>query len=188
MDTGKLEITCLLREWRAGDQAALDRLAPLLDKELRRLAHGYMRRERLGATLQTTALVNEAYLKLVDYSQADWVDRSHFFAVSAKIMRRILVNRAEARAAVKRGGGAVRVDLDEIPDVSSKRDREIIALNDALNTLAAMDPRKARVIELRFFGGLSAEETAEVLKISWQTVARDWRMARAWLMKELGGS
>jgi RNA polymerase sigma-70 factor (ECF subfamily) len=188
VDCGKLEITRLLREWRAGNEAALDRLAPLLDGELRRLARGYMRRERPGATLQTTALVNEAYLKLVDYRDADWVDRSHFFAVSAKIMRRILVNRAEARAALKRGGRAVRVDLDEIPDVSSKRDRELIAVNDALNALAEIDARKARVVELRFFGGLSVEETAEVLKISWQTVARDWRTARAWLMKELGAS
>jgi RNA polymerase sigma factor (TIGR02999 family) len=183
----KAEITRWLREWRGGNEAALERLAPILDKELHRLARGYMRRERAGHTLQTTALVNEAYLKLVDYRVADWVDRSHFFAVSAQIMRRILINRAHARASAKRGGHAVRVNLDEIPDVSSKRDREMLALDDALNTLAVMDARKAKVIELRYFGGLSVEETAEVLKISWQTVARDWRLARAWLMKELGG-
>jgi RNA polymerase sigma factor (TIGR02999 family) len=129
--------------------------------------------------------VNEAYLRLIDYKAVDWVDRCHFFAVSAQIMRRILVNRAMARGALKRGGRAIRVNLDEIPDVSSKRDREMVALDDALNILAAVDPRKARVIELRFFGGLTVEETAEVLKISPESVKRDWRMARAWLMKEL---
>jgi RNA polymerase sigma factor (TIGR02999 family) len=144
-----------------------------------------MHRERDGHTLQTTALVNEAYLRLVDVTHVDWQDRAHFFAVSAQMMRRILVDAARARASSKRGGQAVRAELDEIPDLSSGRDREIVAIDDALEALAALDPRKARVIELRFFGGLSVEETAEVLKISPQSVLRDWKLAKAWLMREL---
>jgi RNA polymerase sigma factor (TIGR02999 family) len=185
------EITVLLRAWGSGDPAALDRLTPLVYDELHRLARHYMRKERAGNTLQTTALVNEAYLRLVDAKGAGWHDRVHFFAVSAQIMRRILVDAARARSSFKRGGGARRVehssafDLDAIPDVSSGRDRELVAIDDALNTLAGMDPRKARVIELRFFGGLSVEETAEVLKISPQSVMRDWKLAKAWLTREL---
>jgi RNA polymerase sigma factor (TIGR02999 family) len=185
------EITVLLRAWGNGDQEALDRLAPLVYDELHRLARRYMRNERAGNTLQTTALVNEAYLRLVEAEGAGWHDRVHFFAVSAQIMRRILVDAARARSSFKRGGRLRRVehsnafDLDALPDVASGRDRELVAIDDALNTLAGMDPRKARVIELRFFGGLSVEETAEVLKISPQSVMRDWKLAKAWLMREL---
>jgi RNA polymerase sigma-70 factor, ECF subfamily len=185
------EITVLLRAWNRGDTAALNQLTPLVYEELRRLARRYMRNERLGNSLQTTALVNEAYLRLVDAQRVGWQDRVHFFAVSAQIMRRILVDAARARASAKRGGQVKRVNhssafnLDEIPDVSSGRDRELVAIDDALKTLAEMDPRKARVIEMRFFGGLSVEETAEVLKISPQSVMRDWKLAKAWLMREL---
>jgi RNA polymerase sigma factor (TIGR02999 family) len=186
------EITALLKAWGSGDAAALDQLTPLVYEELRRLARRYMRNERAGNTLQTTALVNEAYLRLVDAKRVGWQDRAHFFAVSAQMMRRILVDAARARGSAKRGGQAKRVNhsnsfnLDEIPDVSTGRDRELVAIDDALNTLAEMDPRKARVIELRFFGGLSVEETAEILKISPQTVMRDWKLAKAWLTRELG--
>jgi RNA polymerase sigma factor (TIGR02999 family) len=185
------EITVLLKAWASGDTAALDQLTPLVYNELRRLARRYMRNERAGNTLQTTALVNEAYLRLVDAKRVAWQDRVHFFAVSAQMMRRILVDAARARGSAKRGGQVKRVNhstafnLDEIPDVSTGRDRELVAIDDALNTLAEMDPRKARVIELRFFGGLSVEETAEVLKISPQSVMRDWKLAKAWLTREL---
>ena len=185
------EITELLKAWGSGDAAALDQLTPLVYDELRRLARRYMRNERAGNTLQTTALVNEAYLRLVDAKRVAWQDRVHFFAVSAQMMRRILVDAARARGSAKRGGQVKRVNhsnafnLDEIPDVSTGRDRELVAIDDALNTLAEMDPRKARVIELRFFGGLSVEETAEVLKISPQSVMRDWKLAKAWLTREL---
>jgi len=179
------EITRLLRAWGAGDQEALDQLAPLVYNELRRIARGHMRRENPGHTLQTTALVNEAYLRLVDVANIGWQDRAHFFAVSAQVMRRILVSSARARVAGKRGGGMPRANLDEIPDISSGRDRELVAVDDALKLLVEMDPRKARVIELRFFGGLSVEETAAVLKISPQSVMRDWKIAKAWLMREL---
>jgi len=174
----------------SGDAAALDQLTPLVYEELRRLARRYMRNERAGNTLQTTALVNEAYLRLVDAQRVCWHDRVHFFAVSAQMMRRI-VDAARARGSAKRGGQMKRVNhstafnLDEIPDVSTGRDRELVAIDDALNTLAEMDPRKARVIELRFFGGLSVEATAEVLKISPQSVMRDWKLAKAWLTREL---
>src|ERR1700693_2217006 len=182
------EITVLLKAWGSGDAAALDRLTPLVYDELRRLARRYMRNERAGNTLQTTALVNEAYLRLVDAKRVAWQDRVHFFAVSAQMMRRILVDAARARGSAKRGGQVKRVNhssafnLDEIPDVSTGRDRELVAIDDAL---AEMDPRKARVIELRFFGGLSVEETAEILKISPQSVMRDWKLAKAWLTREL---
>jgi RNA polymerase sigma factor (TIGR02999 family) len=185
------EITVLLKAWGSGDVAALNQLTPLVYEELRRLARRYMRHERAGNTLQTTALVNEAYLRLVDANSVGWQDRAHFFAVSAQMMRRILVDAARARASAKRGGHVKRVNhssafnLDEIPDVSSVRDREVVAIDDALRVFAEMDPRKARVIELRFFGGLSVEETAEVLKISPQSVMRDWKLAKAWLMREL---
>jgi RNA polymerase sigma factor (TIGR02999 family) len=185
------EITELLKAWGSGDAAALDQLTPLVYDELRRLALRYMRNERAGNTLQTTALVNEAYLRLVDAKRVAWQDRVHFFAVSAQMMRRILVDAARARGSAKRGGQVKRVNhstafnLDEIPDVSTGRDRELVAIDDALNTLAEMDPRKARVIELRFFGGLSVEETGEILKISPQSVMRDWKLAKAWLTREL---
>jgi RNA polymerase sigma factor (TIGR02999 family) len=185
------EITELLKAWGSGDPAALDQLTPLVYDELRRLARRYMRNERAGNTLQTTALVNEAYLRLVDAKRVAWQDRVHFFAVSAQMMRRILVDAARARGSAKRGGQMKRVNhstafnLDEIPDVSKGRDRELVAIDDALNTLAEMDPRKARVIELRFFGGLSVEEAAEILKISPQSVMRDWKLAKAWLTREL---
>jgi len=155
------------------------------------MARRYMRRERAGNTIQTTALVNEAYLRIVDVKNVNWQDRVHFFALSAQMMRRILVDAARARASAKRGGQVKRVNhssafnLDEIPDVGIGRDRELVAIDDALNTLAQIDPRKSRVIELRFFGGLSVEETAEVLRISPQSVMRDWKLAKAWLIREL---
>ena len=182
-----MEVTRLLRAWGGGDQAAMDQLAPLVYEELHRMAKGYMRRERPGQTLQTTALVHEAYLRLVDVTNVRWQDRAHFFAISAQMMRRILVDMARARTSVKRGGHVPRVNLDEIPEISSGRARELIAIDEALNILAGLDPRKARVIELRFFGGLSVEETAEVLKISPQSVMRDWKLAKAFLKRELNG-
>jgi len=188
---GSSEISGLLRAWGGGDPAALDRLTPLVYDELRRLARRYMRNERAGNTLQTTALVNEAYLRLVDITNVGWKDRIHFFAVSSQMMRRILVDAARARASAKRGGQVKRVDhssavnLDQIADLGSNRGAELIALDDALEALAQIDPRKVQVIELRFFGGLSVEEAAEVLKISPQSVLRDWKLAKAWLMREL---
>jgi RNA polymerase sigma factor (TIGR02999 family) len=183
------EVTAFLKAWRAGEDAALNRLTPTVYDELRRIARRHMRSERAGNTLQATALVNEAYLRLVDAKNVDWRDRAHFFAVCAQIMRRILVDAARARGSAKRGGQVKRVDhssafnLDEIAIVG--RDRQLVEIDDALKTLAEMDPRKARVIELRFFGGLSVEETAEVLKISEQSVMRDWKLAKAWLLREL---
>jgi RNA polymerase sigma factor (TIGR02999 family) len=181
------ETTQLLRAWANGDREALEKLTPRVYKELRRIAGHLMRDERPGRTIQTTALVHEAYLKLIDVTRVDWQHRAHFFAVSAQIMRRILLDRARRRVAAKRGGAAVRLNLDEAPDVGAGRAREIIQLDDALNSLANIDPRKAQVIEFRFFAGLSVEETAEVLKVSPATVLRDWRLARAWLLNELGG-
>lgn len=185
------EITGLLRAWNAGDQAALDRLTALVYEELHRLARIYMKRERAGNSLQTTALVNEAYLRLVDIAGVHWKDRVHFFALSAQLMRRILVDAARARKAAKRGGRVQKVthssavNLDEIADASSRRGNELIAVDEALAALAQIDSRKARVIELRFFGGLSVEESAEVLEVSPQTVMRDWKLAKAWLTREL---
>ena len=178
--------TQLLRAWAGGDQDALEQLTPRVYDELRRIAGHFMQNERPGRTIQTTALVHEAYLKLINVTNVDWQHRAHFFAVSAQIMRRILLDRARRRVAVKRGGQTPRVNLDELPDIGSGRARELIALDDSLNALAKVDPRKARVIELRFFGGLSVEETAEVLKVSSETVLRDWRLARSWLLGELG--
>ena len=180
------ETTQLLRAWAGGDPGALEQLTPRVYDELRRIAGHFMRDERPGRTIQTTALVHEAYLKLIDVTNVDWQHRAHFFAVSAQIMRHILLDRARRRVAAKRGGAAPRVNLDEVPDIGSGRARELIALDDALNALAKVDPRKARVVELRFFAGLSVEETAEVLKVSSDTVKRDWRLARAWLLAELG--
>jgi RNA polymerase sigma factor (TIGR02999 family) len=182
-----LETTQLLRAWSNGDEAALAQLTPRVYDQLRRIAGHHMQNEQPGRTIQTTALVHEAYLKLIDAKNVDWRDRAHFFAVSSQIMRRILLDRARRRTAAKRGGNFPRVNLDEIPDLSSGRASELIALDDALNRLAEFDARKARVVELRFFGGLSAEETALVLKISSETVLRDWKLARAWLLDALGG-
>jgi RNA polymerase sigma factor (TIGR02999 family) len=180
------DITRLLKAWGGGDPAALEQLVPLVYRELRRLARRRMRAENPGGTLQTTALVNEAYIRLVGVTNMAWQDRAHFFAVSAQIMRRILVDAARSRVSARRGGAAPRLNLDEDMDASPQRARELIALDDSLNALAQMDSRKARVIELRFFGGLSVEETAEVLKISPQSVMRDWKLAKAWLSREMG--
>ena len=181
------EITQLLQAWGAGDGQALEHLTPLVYAELRRIARGHMRRERQGNnTLQTTALVNEAYVRLVDVAGVRWQDRAHFFAISAQMMRRILVDAARARGSAKRGGPAPRVTLDEGMIVSPVRDRQLLALDDALERLSQFDERKAKVIELRFFGGLSVEETAEVLQISPQSVMRDWKLAKAWLARDIG--
>jgi RNA polymerase sigma factor (TIGR02999 family) len=179
------EVTQLLVAWSHGDQAALDRLIPLVAAELHRLAHRYVRREPAGQTLETTALVNEAYLRLIDASQIEWHDRAHFFAVSATLMRRILVDHARARAYRKRGGGVVRVALDEERVVAAQPAANVVALDEALETLAAFDPQGARIVELRFFGGLSVDETAEVLGVSPRTVDRDWAAARLWLRRRL---
>lgn len=181
------EVTQLLQAWGEGDQAALDRLMPLVYQELRRIAKHHMARERPGHTLQTTALVNEVYLRLVDERKVSWQDRAHFFAICARTMRRILVDFARSRLYQKRGGGEERVSLDESLIVVGGPGHHLLALDDALTHLAAHDPRKSQVVELRFFGGLSVEETAEALKISPETVMRDWKMAKAWLYRELGG-
>lgn len=178
------DVTELLVSWSGGDRSALDQLAPIVYEELRRQARALMARERPGHTLQTTALVNEAYLRLVDCNRMRWQDRAHFFAVSAQMMRRVLVDYAR-RQNLKRGGGLKRVSLDEAADIGIDRAAEFVAIDDALNTLAEIDPRKASVVELRFFGGLSVEETADVLKLAPITVIRDWNMARAWLYREL---
>ena len=180
------ELSSLLRAWSNGDGSALDKLIPLVSDELHRLAHRYMARERAGHnTLQTTALVNEAYLRLIDADQVHWQDRAHFFAIAAKLMRRILVDFARTRGYQKRGGNVRKVTLDEALVVSPEPDEELVRLDDALNALAEFDARKARVVELRYFGGLSVEETAEVLKVASITVMRDWNMAKLWLLKEL---
>lgn len=179
------EITAVLRAWGHGDPEALNRLTPVVYEELKRIAIGYMRRESVESSLQPTALVHEAYLKLVDTSFVDWRDRTHFFAVAARMMRRILVDAARTREAEKRGGGAIRVELNESLDGRALESRQMVRLNDALDALAAFDARKAEVVELRFFGGLSVDETAEALKISPQSVMRDWKLARAWLAREL---
>ena len=179
------EITGLLQAWRSGDQAALNELVPLVYAELHRLAHLYMVRERSGHTLQTSALVNEAYVHLIDASGVDWHDRAHFFAVSAKIMRQVLMQYARGRHARKRGGTAIKVEFDDAFVPSPKRDADLIALDDALSALAKTDPREASIVELRFFGGLSEEETAHVLGISDRTVRREWDHAKVWLLREL---
>jgi len=183
-----VEITRLLRAWRSGDQTAFDRLATLIYAELRRIARGHMVHERPDHTLQATALVHEAYLHLMDVHDIEWQDRAHFFAVAAQMMRRILIDRARAAAAEKRGGFRGRIHVDDVPEPAAWRPSDLIALDDALTTMAQMDPRKAKIIELRFFAGLSVEETAEVLNISPQTVMRDWKLSRAWLERELGKS
>ena len=181
------ETTRLLRAWANGDQEALGKLTPRVYDELRRIARHLMHGEQPGRTIQTTELIHDAYIKLIDVSNVDWQQRAHFFAIAAQIMRHILLDRARRRVAGKRGGGAVRLNLDEAPELGSSRSREVIRLDDALNALARIDQRKAQVIELRFYAGLSVQETAEVLKVSSDTVLRDWRLARAWLLKEIGG-
>jgi RNA polymerase sigma-70 factor (ECF subfamily) len=184
------EVSKLLHAWRDGDKAALDKLMPLVYGELHRLAHRYMTRERAGRTLQTTALVNEAYLRLVDLKQIQWQDRAHFFAIAASFMRRILVDFARSRGYQKRGGDADKVSLNESLFVSPEPGAELIRIDEALGALAEFDARKARVVELRFFGGMTEDETAEVLHVSRETVKRDWRLAKNWLLCELtnGGS
>ena len=179
------QITDLLVNWRKGDKAALDQLMPLVHDELHRLAHRYMKRERPGQTLQTTALVNEAYLRLVDSKEIDWQNRAHFFGIAAQIMRHLLVDRARARRYAKRGSGGRQVTLDETALISPERDLELLDLDEALNKLAAIDARKSRLVELRYFGGLSVEETAEVLGVSGITVKREWSKTKAWLYREL---
>jgi len=181
------DITRLLVAWGEGDKGALDRLMPFVYSELRRLAHAYMRRQRTDHTLQTTALVNEAYMRLIDSSQVRWQDRNHFFAMSAKLMRRILVDFARAKNAQKRGGGGHLVTFDEELPVADAKESDLLALDEALTRLAELDERQSRIVELRYFGGLTEEEIAEVLEISARTVRRDWSVARAWLFKELKG-
>jgi RNA polymerase sigma-70 factor (ECF subfamily) len=176
----------LLRAWTDGDTSALERLTPIVYDELHRLARRYMRGERPGHSLQTTALVNEAYLRLVGYERTQWQNRAHFFAVSAQVMRRILVEHAR-RHNLKRGGGVPHVSLEEAALVGGNRAADLVALDDAMNTLGQLDPRKAQVVEMRFFGGLSVDETANVLKVSAATVMRDWSTAKAWLYRELAG-
>jgi RNA polymerase sigma factor (TIGR02999 family) len=182
------EVSQLLRAWCNGDQDALDKLMPLIYEELRRMAKRCMDRQNPGHTLQTTALIHEAYLRLVDQKEVRWQNRAHFFAVAARAMRHILVDYTRARHAAKRGGEAVVVLLDEAAVASDERAAEFVALDDALESLAAVDQRKCQVVELRYFGGLSVEETAEVLKVSRETVMRDWRLARTWLLRELTNS
>ncbi len=179
------EVTQLLQAWGGGDERALERLVPLVYAELHRLARRYMARERTGHTLQTTALVNEAYLRLVDLRQVNWQNRAQFVGVCAQLMRRILVDSARSRRSEKRGGEAKKLSLEEAPAVSRERAADLVALDDALNALAVLDARRSRVVELRFFGGLSVEETAEVLKVSPETVMHDWKLAKAWLQREM---
>ena len=180
-------VTELLLAWGNGDDGALERLTPLVEAELRRLARGYMARERRGHTLQTTALVNEAFIRLTDARRVRWQDRAHFLGISARLMRRVLVDHARSRGYRKRGGGAERVTLDDALIATPGVALDVVALDRALEALSAADERKSRVIELRFFGGLSVEETAEVLHVSPDTVKRDWRLARLWLLRELEG-
>jgi RNA polymerase sigma factor (TIGR02999 family) len=181
------DVTQLLLSWSQGDATALDRLMPLVHAELHRLARRYMAGEQPGHTLQATALVNEAYLRLVNSSKVRWQNRAHFFAVSAQLMRRILVDFARSRHYLKRGGAARLVSLDEALPLSEEPDTDLVALDDALNDLAKMDARKAEVVVLRFFGGLSVEETSEVLKVSPDTVMRDWKFAKSWLLRKIEG-
>jgi RNA polymerase sigma-70 factor (ECF subfamily) len=179
------DITRLLIAWSEGDRAALESLLPLIERELHRIARRYMRREDPGHTLQTTALVNEAFFRLIDQTRVRWQNRAHFFAISAQIMRRILLNYARDRRRAKRGGGAVQVSLSEVAVVGEERSVELIELDEAMGRLASFDERKCRVVELRYFGGLSVEETAEVLGVSAVTVERDWKAAKAWLKREM---
>lgn len=179
------DISALLIDWSNGDKAALDKLLPVVERELHRLAHNYMKKEKAHHTLQTSALVNEAYLKLVDQRHTHWQNRAHFFGIAARIMRRILLNHARDKHREKRGGAAVQVSLSDVAIVSNERSAELLALDEALQRLGEFDDRKSQVVELRYFGGLTVEETAEVLKISPVTVMRDWNLAKAWLAREL---
>jgi RNA polymerase sigma factor (TIGR02999 family) len=179
------QITQLLKDWSNGDEAARDQLMPLVYEELRRMAHRYMRKERPGHTLQTSALVHEAFVRLVDQKEVHWQNRAHFFGIAAQMMRRILVDHARGRHYDKRGADASHVSLEEGATVSAERAAEVVALDDALTSFATVDPRKSRVVELRFFGGLSIEETAAVLAVSPGTVMRDWTLAKAWLRREM---
>jgi RNA polymerase sigma-70 factor (ECF subfamily) len=179
------EITAQLLAWNQGDASALERLIPAVYQELRRMADRYLRQENSGHTLQPTALVHEAYLRLIDQTQVEWQNRAHFFGVAAQMMRRILVDHAKAKHRDKRGGGAFKLSFDEVADYTHERAAEMVALDDALQSLAAFDERKSRVVELRYFGGLNIEESAQVLDISPNTVLRDWNMAKAWLYQEL---
>ena len=179
------DITGMLVDWGNGDRSALDKLLPLVERELHRLAHSYMRRENPDHTLQTTALINETYLRLIDQRKVQWQNRAHFFGIAAQIMRRILLNYARDQNRLKRGGKAIHVSLSEATVIPTEKDRELIALNDALTRLEALDARKSKVVELRYFGGLSIEEVAEVLKVSPITVMRDWQFAKAWLVREM---
>jgi len=181
------EVTQFLQSWGEGNQDALDKLVPLVHAELHRLARYYMSNERPGHTLQTTELLNEAYLRLIDWKNVRWQNRAHFFGVAAQIMRRILVDFARSRASAKKGGGTQYVSLSEAMTISPERSEDLIALDDALESLSEFDSRKSGIVELRFFGGLSVEETAEVLKISGRTVMREWGLAQAWLYRELSG-
>ncbi len=181
------QVTRLLVDWRNGDQGALEQLIPLVHEELRRVARRHMAHERAGHTLQATALVNEAYVRLIDIRQVNWQDRAHFFAMSSRLMRRVLVDFARSKGYQKRGAGAQKISLDEALIVSAEPGADLVELDDALDALAAFDARKAQVVEMRFFGGLSVEETAEALKVSVDTVMRDWKLAKAWLLRELAG-
>jgi RNA polymerase sigma-70 factor (ECF subfamily) len=185
---GPPPVTELLRAWSAGDEAALDQLIPLVEAELRRLARIYMARERLGHTLQATALVNEAFVRLVDARRVPWQDRAHFLGIAARVMRRVLVDHARARGMQKRGAGGYAVPLEDDMATSPAQDLDLLALDRALEALAAMDARKVQVIEMRFFGGMTVEETAGALRVSTDTVKRDWRLAKLWLLRELEGS
>ena len=181
------QITRLLVAWSEGDESALDQLAPLIHAELHRLAHHYMSRERPGHLLQTSALINEAYIRLIDWKNVRWQNRGHFFAVAAQLMRRILVDFARDRQYLKRGGGTLLVSLTDAASFVVQRGEDFVALDEALTALAEIDPRKVRVVEMRFFAGLSVEEVAELLNISKETVMRDWRLAKVWLLRELAG-
>jgi RNA polymerase sigma-70 factor (ECF subfamily) len=185
MATKSTQVTRLLAAWSDGDPLALEKLTPLINNELRRLARYYMAGERRGHTLQPTALVNEAYVRLMDWKSTDWKNRAHFFSVAAQLMRHILVDSARSRGRAKRGGGAVRVSFDEVQTISPEKAPDLLAIDDALTTLAALDSRQSKVVELHFFGGLSWEEVAEVLKVSVGTVRRDWSLAKIWIYRQL---
>ena len=179
------EVTSLLKAWSSGDEQALEKLTPLVYRQLHQVARRYMAGERSGHTLQTTALVNEVYLRLVDCGRVNWQDRAHFFAMSAQLMRRILIDFARSRGYLKRGGAIPHISLEEAPSICEEPDVNLVALDDALKALAAVDERKSKVVELKFFGGLNVEETAEVLRVSTDTVMRDWKLAKIWLLREL---
>lgn len=187
-NSGSAEVTRLLLAWRAGDAVALERLIPVVHAELHRIAHRFMRKERAGHSLQTSALVNEAYLRLIDADKVDWQNRAHFFAISASLMRRILVDSARERQARKRGGSVRQVTLDEALVAGEEKLTDLVAVDEALNALAEVDQRKSKVVELRFFGGLNEAEIAEALQVSAETVRRDWRLAKAWLLRFLDGA